>query len=191
MDSFLAISLVFCFAISACAQSKGGGGRGGRGPGGPPPQGGWGGNGRPPPQRDPHGGWGGPPPPGGPHGRWGGHGGPHGGPGGHRGPHGPPNIYDMFPACASLAESMRTKHCEMMQSGQIGPRNCKEQNHKKCMQRDMEAVRCEITEETPEECMDQIIAFIQGDMCNGGGGEETDGEPLDPTTNERAISPRK
>ncbi|GBL84296.1 hypothetical protein AVEN_118673-1 [Araneus ventricosus] len=153
------------------------------GSGGPPNQGGpskeWGGTGGPSTQEDPQDSWGGP----GIHPR-----GPHGGPGGHRGPPGPPpNIYDMFPACASLAEAMRTKHFEMMGSGQIGPGNCPERDHKVCIQRDMETMRCEITEEAPQKCMDEVMAFMRGDICNGGGGE-TDGEKtLDPAVDEDSL----
>ncbi|GBL84294.1 hypothetical protein AVEN_118671-1 [Araneus ventricosus] len=68
-----------------------------------------------------------------------------------------------------------------MESGQIGPGNCPEGDHKVCIQRDMETMRCEITEETPQKCMDEVMAFIRGDICNGGGEETDEQTTLDPT----------
>ncbi|GFY37237.1 hypothetical protein TNIN_496191 [Trichonephila inaurata madagascariensis] len=58
-----------------------------------------------------------------------------------------------------------------MQSGEIGPRNCQEQDHKMCMWKDTERVRCAVTEEVPEGCLEQITAFVQGDTCNEDAGE--------------------
>ncbi|KAF8770915.1 hypothetical protein HNY73_018392 [Argiope bruennichi] len=112
-----------------------------------------------------------PPPPGGPHG--GPPHGPHGGPP-HGGPHGHKSLYDMFPACETMAESMRAKNRELKESGEIGHRNCKEEDPKVCKLRDMEKVRCAMTDEPSQECTDEILAYIQGDICNEDGAETDD-----------------
>ncbi|GBL84286.1 hypothetical protein AVEN_118666-1 [Araneus ventricosus] len=153
-------NLIRNLAISAIAHAR-------DGPRGRPHHGGHGG-GRGGPGR-----FGGPP-----------HGGPHGGPGGHRGPRGPPpNMLDMFPACKTLAEPMRAKHCELHDNGEIGPRNCQGGDHKVCMLRDMETVRCAVSEQPEQDCIDDILAFIQGDICEEER-EEAGGDPSDPTEKE-------
>ncbi|PRD21911.1 UNVERIFIED_CONTAM: hypothetical protein NCL1_50512 [Trichonephila clavipes] len=112
MNSFVIMALIFNLAVTTFAQRRGGGG-GNRGPppAGPPRDG--------PPRRGP--------------------GGPHRGPGGPPGgpPHGngrprgpPPNFLEMFSACKTLGEAMRNEHEKLMQSGEIGPRNCQEQDRK-------------------------------------------------------------
>ncbi|GIZ05130.1 hypothetical protein CEXT_465031, partial [Caerostris extrusa] len=75
----------------------------------------------------------------------GGHRGP-GGPGGHRGPGGPPNM-------------------SMMKNGEIGYRNCQGEIFQL---KDMKTVRCAVQEKPSQKCMDQIMAFMTGDICNDG-----------------------
>ncbi|CAL1292301.1 unnamed protein product [Larinioides sclopetarius] len=152
MNTFITVALICSLAASVIAHHRGGGPGGWRGG---PPHGGPGG--------PPHGGPGGP---------------PHGGPGGPRGP--PPNMYDMLPACKTLAESMRAKHRELHDSGEIGPGNCQDGDHKVCMQRDMETVRCAVSEQPEQACIDEMMAFIQGDVCNGERGEDG-GDSVDST----------
>ncbi|GBL84284.1 hypothetical protein AVEN_118665-1 [Araneus ventricosus] len=118
------------------------------------------------------GGPGGPPgPPGGPFG----HGGPRG-PGGKHGPPPPISILEMFPACANMAQAMRETHKELMRNSQIGPRSCRgSDDFRVCWRRGMETVRCAITETPSDDCMDQISAFMKGDVCNSA---TTENSPL-------------
>ncbi|XP_055953310.1 uncharacterized protein LOC129989025 isoform X2 [Argiope bruennichi] len=89
-----------------------------------------------------------------------------------RGP--PPCIYDTFPTSGVQAGFIRTKQRELKENGEIGHRNCKEEDPKVCKLRDMEKVRCAMTDEPSQECTDEILAYIQGDICNEDGAETDD-----------------
>ncbi|GIY54023.1 uncharacterized protein CDAR_67381 [Caerostris darwini] len=91
-----------------------------------------------------------------------------GGPGGHRGPGGPPNMLQLFSACAEMGQALRQKHTEMMKNGEIGYRNCQGGDISTCRQKDMKTVRCAVEEKPSQKCMDQIMAFMTGDICNDG-----------------------
>ncbi|GFU46568.1 uncharacterized protein NPIL_98721 [Nephila pilipes] len=103
-----------------------------------------------------------------------------------RGPDGPggprrhgPSVLELFPACKQMSDTMREKHKELMQNGQIGPRNCQQQDRRACMQNDMKTVRCAITEKPSKDCMDQFIAFMQGDTCSGSNEDSTTEKEID------------
>ncbi|GFY37238.1 uncharacterized protein TNIN_496201 [Trichonephila inaurata madagascariensis] len=121
----------------------------------------------------PQGGFGGPP------GRPRAFGGSPRGPDGQGGPKHGPSVLELFPACKPMADAMRDKHRELMQDGKIGPRNCQQQDRRACMQNDMKIVRCAITETPSTECMDQLNAFMQRDMCSG---------PNDDSTTENGVN---
>ncbi|GBL84282.1 hypothetical protein AVEN_118664-1 [Araneus ventricosus] len=78
-----------------------------------------------------------------------------------------PTIYDMLPSCENLGEAMWTKYDELMQNGEMSSNSCQEDDPDVCTRQDIEKVRCAVTEGIPQECMDEIMAFMRGgDVCN-------------------------
>ncbi|GFQ90360.1 uncharacterized protein TNCT_713621 [Trichonephila clavata] len=98
--------------------------------------------------------------------------------------------FHMFESCRDFNVEYVQKMKELKRNKEIGRRNCQERDYAMCMQKDMESIRCSVTQEPSEECKMEINNFLNGVSCdnneegsddrreteeeagNGGGNEE-------------------
>ncbi|GFY58078.1 uncharacterized protein TNIN_104011 [Trichonephila inaurata madagascariensis] len=80
-------------------------------------------------------------------------------------PRGPnPGVKALIPACLPFSNAVDERIRDM--EGEFsGPRDCTEENIEECIRRDVNKVRCGLTEKPSEECIDQIVSFLQNDTC--------------------------
>ncbi|GIY54024.1 hypothetical protein CDAR_67391 [Caerostris darwini] len=77
-----------------------------------------------------------------------------------------PKILELFPACHEFGTAMRMKKREMVKAGKLGPSVC-EQDLQLCWMNDVKVVRCKVQENPPQECLNQITAYVKGEICRG------------------------
>ncbi|GFR19423.1 uncharacterized protein TNCT_270861 [Trichonephila clavata] len=99
-------------------------------------------------------------------------------------PHGPsPGVKALIPACLPFSNAVDERIAEMHDEFS-GPRDCTDDNietiratinendetletsaKQECIRRDVNKVRCGLKEKPSQECIDQIVSFLQDDTC--------------------------
>ncbi|KAG8193970.1 hypothetical protein JTE90_013665 [Oedothorax gibbosus] len=73
--------------------------------------------------------------------------------------------FPMFPSCNDFNEEYMMKMRELRRLNKIGPNVCKDQDRTVCHQKDRDTVRCALTDEIPEECLQEINDFLEAASC--------------------------
>ncbi|KAF8770911.1 hypothetical protein HNY73_018388 [Argiope bruennichi] len=85
---------------------------------------------------------------------------------------GPPpreNVFiRLFPACEELVRAVENKAIDFSRNNEIGPETCEDEDNYEstCFVNDAIKTRCAVPEMPSEECMAQMKAFVQADVCN-------------------------
>ncbi|GBL84274.1 hypothetical protein AVEN_118659-1 [Araneus ventricosus] len=85
---------------------------------------------------------------------------------------GPPereNVFiKLFPACEPFVRAFENQAIDFVRKDEIGPESCADEEYYEgaCLENDAKKTRCAVPEMPSEECMAQMTAFMQGDVCN-------------------------
>ncbi|GFW86911.1 uncharacterized protein TNCV_2810661 [Trichonephila clavipes] len=73
-----------------------------------------------------------------------------------------PGVKALIPACLPLSNAIDERIDEIHEEFR-GPRDCPDLEE--CIRRDVNKVRCGLKEKPSQECIDQIVSFLQNDTC--------------------------
>ncbi|PRD35650.1 UNVERIFIED_CONTAM: hypothetical protein NCL1_10905 [Trichonephila clavipes] len=80
-------------------------------------------------------------------------------------PRGPsPGVKALIPACLPFSNAVEERIRDV-EDELSRPRDCPEENIEECIRRDVNIIRCGLKEKPSEECIDQIVSFLQNDKC--------------------------
>ncbi|GFY60247.1 uncharacterized protein TNIN_500051 [Trichonephila inaurata madagascariensis] len=73
-----------------------------------------------------------------------------------------PGVKALIPACLPLSNAIDERIQEMHEEFR-GPRDC--EDLEECIRSEVNKFRCGLKEKPSQECIDQIVSFLQNDTC--------------------------